>query len=174
MAYNGVEYLMFVLRRETRFGFVKALSFKRSERIREAMLDMQSLLRGVWRFHGDEGREFMGAVELAEKNVLSFTPQPTPTIETRIVSSKKVLFDVFCIMQNAPVCPWPDAAEHANEVFNHSKRLVPGQNIEVEPIVLERRAFSGQAECDWLPRENQVRGHLGVVWRLQSSWNIPQ
>ena len=99
MTYNGVVYLMFVLRRETRFGFVKALSFKRSERIREAMLDMQSLLRGVWRFHGDEGREFMGAVELAEKNVLSFTPQPTPTIETRTVSSKKVLFDVFCIKQ---------------------------------------------------------------------------
>ena len=40
-----------------------------------------------------------------------------------------------------------------NEVYNHSKRPVPGQNDTVEPIVLERRAFSGQAGCDLLSRE---------------------
>ena len=27
--------------------------------IKDAMIDMQLLLRGVWRFHSDEGREFM-------------------------------------------------------------------------------------------------------------------
>ena len=54
---------------------------------------------------------------------------------------------------NAPLCLWPDAAEHAKEIYNHSKRTVPGQNDVVEKIVLERRAFSGQAECDLLPRE---------------------
>ena len=60
---------------------------------------------------------------------------------------------------NASVCLWPDAAEHANEVYNHSKRPVPGENDVVEPIVLE---------CDLLPREReQVRGHPGVVWRLR-------
>ena len=48
---------------------------------------------------------------------------------------------------------WPDAAEHAHEVYTHSKRPVPGQNETAEPIVLERRAFAGQAECDLLPRE---------------------
>ena len=51
------------------------------------------------------------------------------------------------------LCLWLDAAEHANEVYNHSKRPVPGQNDVEEPIVLERRAFSGQLECDLLPRE---------------------
>ena len=40
------------------------------------------------------------------------------------------------------------AAEHANEVCKHSKRPMPGQSDVVEPIVLERRAFSGKAECD--------------------------
>ena len=47
----------------------------------------------------------------------------------------------------------------------------------VEPIVVERRAFWEQTECDFLAqkkRKTQVRAHLGVVWRLQSNWNIPQ
>ena len=61
------------------------------------------------------------------------------------------------------VCLWLDAAEHANEIYNHSKRTVLGQNDVVEPIVLERRAFSGQAECDLLPRErDQVHGLPGL------------
>ena len=63
MALIGSEYLLVALRRETRCGFVKALTNKRSETVKEAMVDMQLLLRGVWRFHSDEGREFMGAVE---------------------------------------------------------------------------------------------------------------
>ena len=63
MAYNGSEYLLVALRRETRFGFVRALMNKRSETIKDAMIDMQLLLRGVWRFHSDEGRDFMGAVD---------------------------------------------------------------------------------------------------------------
>ena len=47
----------------------------------------------------------------------------------------------------------------------------------VEPIVVERRAFWEQTECDFFAqqkRKTQVRAHLGVVWRLQSNWNIPQ
>ena len=75
MAYNGSEYLMVSLRRETRFGFVKALMNKRSETIKDAMIDTQLLLHGVWRFHSDEGREFMGAVDdwLRENAVLHTT-----------------------------------------------------------------------------------------------------
>ena len=52
---NGSEYLKVALRRETRCGFVKALSKKRSETIREVMVDVQLLLRGVCRFHSVEG-----------------------------------------------------------------------------------------------------------------------
>ena len=48
MAYNGSEYLLVALRRETRFGCVRALMNKRSETIKDAMIDMQFLLRGVW------------------------------------------------------------------------------------------------------------------------------
>ena len=42
------------------FRFVKALANKRSDTIRDAMIDMQLLLRGVWRFHSDEGRDVYG------------------------------------------------------------------------------------------------------------------
>ena len=45
MAHNGSEYLLVSLRRETRFGFVRALMNKRSETIKDAMIDMQLLLR---------------------------------------------------------------------------------------------------------------------------------
>ena len=48
VAYNGSEYPLVALRRETRFGFVKALTNKRSETVKEAMVDMQLLLRGLW------------------------------------------------------------------------------------------------------------------------------
>ena len=48
-------------------GFVKALSNKRSEKVREVMVDMQLLLREVWRFHSDDGREFVGSRQLAER-----------------------------------------------------------------------------------------------------------
>ena len=50
VAHNGSEYLLVALRRETHFGFVKALTNKRSETVKEAMVDMQLLLREVWRF----------------------------------------------------------------------------------------------------------------------------
>ena len=57
------EYQLVALRIETRFGFVRVLMNKRSETIKDAIIDMQLLLRRAWRFHNDEGREFMGAVD---------------------------------------------------------------------------------------------------------------
>ena len=123
------------------------------------MVDMQLLLRGVWRFHSDEGREFMGAVDnwLREHTVLhtttgAYDPNANSLIEESVGARKH---GIRCLLHqaNAPVSLRPDAAEHANEIYNHSKRPVPGQNDTVEPIVLERRAFSGQVECDLLPRE---------------------
>ena len=77
-------------------------------------------------------------------------------LSTRVGARKR---GIRCLLHqaNAPVFLWPDAAEHGNEVDNHSKRSVPGQNDEVEPIVLERRAFSVQAECDLLPRERETK-----------------
>ena len=140
-------------------GFVKALTNKRSETVKEAMVDMQLLLRGVWRFHSDEEREFMGAVDswLREYTVLhtttgAYDPNANSLIEESVGARKR---GIRCLLRqaNAPMSLWPDAAEHANEIYNHSKRPEPGQNDTVEPIVLERRAFSGQTECDLLLRE---------------------
>ena len=101
----------------------------------------------------------MGAVDdwLREHTVLHTTtgacdPNANSLVEESVGARKR---GIRCLLHqvNAPVCLWPDAAEHANEIYNHSKRTVPGQNDVVEPIVLERRAFSRQAECDLLPRE---------------------
>ena len=159
MAYNGSEHLLVALRRETRFFFVRELMNKRRETIKDAMIDVQLLPRGVWRFPSDEGREFTGAVDdwLREHTLLhtttgAYDPTANSLVEESVGARKR---GIRCFLQqaNAPVCLWPDAAEHANEIYNHSKRTVPGQNDVVEPIVLERRAFSGQAECDLMPRE---------------------
>ena len=143
MAYNGSGYLLVALRRETRFGFVRGLMNKRSETIKDATIDMQLLLRGVWRFHSDEGREFMGAVDdwLTEHTVLhtttgAYDPNANSLVEESVGARNR---GIRCLLHtaNAPVSLWPDAAEHANEIYNHSKRTVPGQNDVVEPIVLE-------------------------------------
>ena len=56
------------------------------------MVDMQLLLPGVWRFHSDEGREFMGAVDDWLKGAYSL-------VEERVGARK------HCV----PVCLWPDA-----------------------------------------------------------------
>ena len=41
LANNGSEYLLVALRKETRFGFVKALANKRGETIKVAMVEIQ-------------------------------------------------------------------------------------------------------------------------------------
>ena len=105
MGHNGSEYLLVALRREIRFGFVKALTNKRSETVKEAMVDMQLLLCGVWRFHSDEGREFTGAVDswLREHTVLHTTtgacdPNANSLIEEIVGARKRLLHQA-----NAPV-----------------------------------------------------------------------
>ena len=159
LACNGSEYLLVALRRETRFGFVQA-SANRSETIKDAMVDMQLLSRVAWLFHSDdEGREFMGAVDdwLREHAVLHTTtgacdPNANSLVEESVGARNR---GIRCLLHqaNARVYLWPDAAEHTNEVHNHNKRSVPKQSDFVKPIMLEGRAFSGQAECDLLPRE---------------------
>ena len=131
MAHNGSEYLCVALRRERRFGFVEALANKRSETIKDAMIDMQLLLRGVRRFHSDEGRECMGAVDdwLREHAVFhtttgAYDPNANSLVEESVGARER---GIRCLLHqaHAPVCLWLDAAEHANEVYNHSKRSVP-------------------------------------------------
>ena len=180
MAHNGSEYLLVALRRETRFGFVKALTNKRSETVKEAMVDMQLLLRGAWRFHGDEGREFMGAADswLREHTVLhtttgAYDPNANSLIEERCwfsetwnsmspASSKRTCEPV------ARCCGTPK-----RNLQHHSKRPVPGQN-DTEPIVLERRAFSGHVECDLLPREKKSSWPpWGCLAFCNKNWSIP-
>ena len=87
------------------------------------MIDMQLLLRGVSRFHSDEGREFMGAVDdwLREHTVLHTTtgacdPNANSLVEESVGARKR---GIRCLLHiaNAPVCLWVGAAEHANEIY---------------------------------------------------------
>ena len=104
----------------TRLVSVVALSNKRNETIREAMVDMQLLMRGVWRFHDDEGREFMGAVDnwLRKHAVLhtttgAYDPNATRLVEHSVGARKR---GIKCLLHqtNVPVSLWLDAAKHAN------------------------------------------------------------
>ena len=139
VACNGSEYLLVALRRETCLGVFKALVNKRSKTIKDAMIDMQLLLRGVWRFRSDEGREFIGAVDdwLREHAVLHTTTGA---------------YD-----------------PNANSLVEDS---VGARKHGIRCLLLERRAFSGQAECDLLPRERETKfvvtlGLSGVCEKLE-------
>ena len=132
------------------------------------MVDMQLLWRGVWRFHSNEGREFVGAVDnrLRKHAVLhtttgAYDPNANSLVEESVGARKR---GIRCLwpQAKAPARLRPDAAEHANEDYDHSNRSVPGQNDVVEPIVLERCAFPGQAEYDLLPRETPCSSPLWV------------
>ena len=105
----------------------------------------------------------MGAVDdwLREHTVLHTTtgacdPNANSLVEESVGARKRGIRCLLC-QANAPVFLWPDAAEHANEIYNHSKGTVPGQNDVVEPMVLERRTFSRRPECDLLPRERETK-----------------
>ena len=83
---------------------------KRSETIKDAMIDVQLLLRGVWRFHSDEGQEFMGAVDdwLTEHTVLhtttgAYDPNVNSLVEESVGARKR---GIRCLLHqaNAPVC----------------------------------------------------------------------
>ena len=64
--------------------------------------------------------------------------------------------DEMCLPPFRRACTlWPHAAEHANEIYNHSRRPSPEQRDIVEPIVLEGRAFL------WLARK--------VICRLEKT-----
>ena len=151
--------LFVAVRRETRFGFVRATPDKRSDPIKDAIVDLKLLLRSVWRCHSDEGREFMGAVDtwLREHTVLhtttgAYDPSANSLAEEHIGSIKCW---TRCLLHqaNSHIELWPGAAEHANKISNHSKRVVLGQPDVVEPIVLERRAFMGGTGGELLSRE---------------------
>ena len=175
MAYNGSEYLLVALRREARFGFCQSTGeqTQRDDQRRDGRLAVVVArclaVPQRWRT-----RNLWAQLTTGWENTLSFTPQLgayDPNVNSLVeesVGAGKRDIQRALHKANAPVCLRPDAAEHANEVYNHSERLVPGQSDAVEPIVLERRAFSGQTECHLLLRErNQVRGHPGFVWRLR-------
>ena len=70
----------------------------------------------------------------------------------------------------ACVCLWPDAAEHADEVYNHSKRSVFGQSDVVEAIVFGKTRLFGTSRM-LLPRQRPSSwppwGCLAVAKKLE-------
>ena len=105
------------------------------------MVDMQLLLSGLWRFHGNDGRECVGRRRrlAGEHAVLHNTASPDDpnanSLVEETVGARQRGIDVSCFNQT------------------HNARLVPGQNHVLEPIVFERRTLSGQAECASFQRE---------------------
>ena len=173
MAHNRSEYLMVAVRRETRFGFVKELLNKRSETIREAMVDMRLLLRGIWRFHSDEGREFMGVVDdwLTEHAVLHTTPGAyDPNAESfvkKVVVLEIVVFGVSCIKRtHLCVC----GLTRRNTL---TKSLTTANHRYLDKTTWwNRSCWSGVPLRDKLNmiccrEKSLVHGHRWVVWRLQ-------
>ena len=112
--------------------------------------------------------------------MLSFTPQPAPTIQTRTVLSNKVLvlesvvLDVSCIKRtHLCVCgliQWK----------TQTKSTTTANDQYLDSTTLWNRSCWSGVPCRDKPNvnccqeNNQVRGHFGVVWRLQSNWNIPE
>ena len=106
---------------------------------------------------------------------LSFTPHRAPAIRTpqfgqECVCSRKRGTRCLLPQENAPVSLWPEAAEHANEVDNPTKRPTYGQNERlcwsdtpspVKPTVIFRR------------EKTKFAATVGTVWRSRSSLEHP-
>ena len=173
MAYNGSESLLVALRRETRFGSVKALTNKRSETVKEAMVDMQLPLRGVWRFHSDEGRESLGAVEnwLGEHTVLHTTTgaydlNANRLIEESVGARKR---GIRCLLHqtDAPVSLWPDAAQSQRKPTITANEQYLDRTTRWNRSCSKDVPFRDKLDATCCRERNQARGHPGVVWHLQ-------
>mgnify|MGYP003318085270 CR=1 FL=1 len=46
-----------------RLSFAKALTDKHADTVRDGLIECGLELRSIWRCHGDNGREFLGAFE---------------------------------------------------------------------------------------------------------------
>ena len=111
----------------------------------------------------------MGAVDdwLREHTILhtttgAYDPNANSLVEESVGARKR---DIRCLLHqaNAPECLCLAAAEYANEIYNHTTNdQCLARATWVDPIVLERRAFSRQAVCDLLPRETKFVASLGL------------
>ena len=169
---NGSEYLLVALRRETRFGFVKALKNKRSETINDAMIDMQLLLRGVWRFHSDEGREFLGAVDdwLGEHTVLhtttgAYDPNSNSLVEESVGARKR---GVRCLLHqaNAPVCGLMQRSMQSKSTTKANEQCLD-RTTWWNQLCWKDAPFRDELNVTCCQERDQVRGLPGVVWRLR-------
>ena len=63
-AFAGENYLLVMVRRDTRMVLCAQLNNKTSHGIKEALTDFKLTLKSVWRFHSDRGKEFMGEMDI--------------------------------------------------------------------------------------------------------------
>ena len=62
-AVAGEKYLLVMVKRDTRLVLCAPLKNKTSNGIKDAVVDFKLELKGVWRFHSDKGKEFLGEMD---------------------------------------------------------------------------------------------------------------
>ena len=129
------------------------------------MVDMQLLLSGHWRFHCNDGREseWRSRRLAGEHAVLHSTASPddpnaNKTVEETVGARQR---GIRCLLHQ------PNAQRTTHDWYldnttHWNRSCSSGVPCRDKPNVLHYK------------EKQQVRGNLGVVWRSQSNWNIPQ
>ena len=91
---------------------------KTSHGIKEAMTDFMLALKGVWRFHSDRGKEFMGEMDQwMRENLIVHTTTPGYDSQANGIAERaiqEVTQGILSLLHQAgaPRMLWAEAAKH--------------------------------------------------------------
>lgn len=150
-AWCGAQYLLLLIKRDTRFIMVAPLPNKTSAGIKEAMVDFKLTMKGVWRMHSDRGKEFLGAMDVWMRETLivhsttaGYDSQANGIAERAIQEVTQGIRS-FLHQSGAPRFLWSEAAKHFCNVVNRCERKYPDDSKGI-PLILERKQVVGTEE----------------------------
>jgi hypothetical protein len=148
---GGAKYLLLMVRRKTRMYFIAALANKTSHGIKEAMIDFKLLLKDIWRFHSDRGKEFMGEMDRwMRENLIVHTTTEGYDSKANGIAERGILevtqgIRVLLHQAGAPRTLWDEAARHFVDILNRMLHTLP-DGKKVIPLVAERENVTGKTE----------------------------
>jgi hypothetical protein len=125
---NGSRFGLVCVIRKSRYGLVEALKNKEAPTLKDARINCKLHQRQLWRFHSDQGREFLGECQRWLRGsgiVITDTGgyrEPANGIAERRIKEIFQIARALLLQGNAPKLIWDESFLHSNALI----RTIPG------------------------------------------------
>lgn len=159
---NGNLYGIVCVIRKSRYGLVQAMKNKEAQTLKDSMIECRLHQRHLWRFHSDQGREFLGECQRWLKDSgLDMTDtggyqEPANSIAERQIKEEFQTARALLLQSNGPKVLWDEAVLHSNALINNTLRAIPGQAERFTPHELEVPGGERADLSKWPPWGCQV------------------